>query len=99
MRQRRGQLPARELRFRARRVRGNDLNSGIGEVLGPAFGKKYNAVVRSSQKAAQGKDAVDNLALPLRPDLGLGHRLASPTQELPWPYEHITKGCSRTGDP
>src|ERR1700689_2378997 len=68
-------LPARELCLVHRRIRRDELDRGFGEIVPPKLGQEYHAVVRPSEKAAQGKESIDYLTLPLRPDLDLRHRL------------------------
>src|SRR5271156_154716 len=75
MRQSGGYPPARELGLIHGRVRGDELDGGIGKTMRAMFGQEYHAVVRSAQEAAQGEHPVDNQPFPLRPVLS--HRLSS----------------------
>ena len=65
----RSRRPLRELCLRQSRYDRDQLERGLGNVLCLVFGKEYRAMVRGAQKTAQGKDSVDDLAFPLRPDL------------------------------
>ncbi|SRR6266404_982129 len=61
--------PMRKLCLRESRNSRDQLERGIGKVFCLIFGKEYRTMVRGAQKAAEGKDSIDDLAFPLRPDL------------------------------
>src|SRR5271163_4446694 len=63
--------PLQELRVPVQRIRGYELYGGVGKVFALVSRQEHGAVVRATQKAAQGKQAIDNPALPVGPDFRL----------------------------
>src|ERR1700680_4949454 len=59
--------PMRELFLRQSRNSGHQLERGIVKVVCLIFGEEYCTMIRGAQKAAEGKDSVDDMAFPIRP--------------------------------
>jgi len=61
-----GRLPPHQQGLGLRRVRANELDGGLGQVLGLVFGQEHRPLVRPAQATTQDETLLDDLVLPGR---------------------------------
>lgn len=63
-------LPPHQQGLRLRRIRPNEFDRGLGQVLGLVLGEEHRPLVRPAQATAQNEAPLDDLALPSGPGVG-----------------------------